>query len=79
MSTWVKVVSGVSGPGAVSTSSIPTIPNEIEAQINTRVAIFCIISVYQSGYKMEYSRLLVLVFCPATVIGPYRFVGCRVV
>ena len=36
-----KVLSGVFGPPAVKTISRPIIPKAIEAQINTRVAIFC--------------------------------------
>lgn len=39
--------SGVSGPEAVRTIKIPMIPKAIEAPIKIRVAIFCIILVYQ--------------------------------
>lgn len=45
ISSWVKWESGWSGPEAVSTTNIPTAPNAREAQINIRVAIFCIILV----------------------------------
>jgi hypothetical protein len=41
INTSLKWESGVSGPEAVSTTSIPTIPNVIEEYINIRVAIFC--------------------------------------
>lgn len=47
MSISLRLESGLSGPEPVSTTNIPTIPNVIEAQINTRVAIFCISLVYQ--------------------------------
>src|SRR5687767_4766262 len=43
----LALVSGLSGPEAVRTSSIPRMPNVIEAQINIRVAILCMILVYQ--------------------------------
>lgn len=47
ISSWVMVESGLFGPEAVSTIAIPTIPKMIEAQINIRVAIFCMLLVYQ--------------------------------
>lgn len=40
--------SGLSGPEAVRTNNIPRIPKVTEAQINTRVTIFCIFLVYQN-------------------------------
>jgi hypothetical protein len=45
---WLRLESGLSGPEAASTTSTPTIPNVMEAQINIRVAIFCILLVYQT-------------------------------
>ena len=43
ISIWLNWESGLSGPEPVSTTNMPTIPNVIEAQINIRVAIFCMI------------------------------------
>ncbi len=43
MSIWLILESGLSGPEAVSTTSIPVIPKLMEAQMNTRVAILCIL------------------------------------
>ena len=45
----LKAESGLSGPDAVITTSRPVIPKDIDAIINTRVAIFCIPSVYQKN------------------------------
>lgn len=42
MNICVICESGVFGPPAVSTTHMPKIPNTMEAQINTHVAIFCI-------------------------------------
>lgn len=55
----LRVESGVSGPEAARTTAIPKIPKTTEAQINTRVAIFCItLSI----------RFISLNFAPATGI-----------
>jgi len=48
ISSSLRLESGLSGPEAVSTTNIPMIPNVIEAQMNTRVATFCILLVYQT-------------------------------
>lgn len=45
MSISLVLESGLSGPDAVSTSSMPIIPNVTEAMINILVAIFCIVLV----------------------------------
>jgi len=47
ISVSLTVESGLSGPEAVNTSNIPKMPNVTEAYINIRVAIFCMIQVYQ--------------------------------
>jgi hypothetical protein len=53
ISIWLRVVSGLSGPEAVRTIRIPTIPKAIDAYINTFVAIFSIASVYQNKKTSE--------------------------
>lgn len=44
---WLNSESGLFGPEAVNTISIPTMPKAIELQINILVAIFSIYLLYQ--------------------------------